>query len=89
MTTLTLELPTPLRSKIAQLKIPTEQVHSFVIQALEVWVGQEAQSLLQQEKSASLSLEVKTPFKESAVPFIDELISQNQALFEELANDYL
>jgi len=85
MTTLTLELPTPLRSKIAQLKIPTEQVHSFVVQALEVWVGQEAQSLFQEEKNASLPLEVNASFNESAIPFIDELISENQALFEELA----
>ena len=85
MTTLTLELPTPLTTKVAELKIPTEQVHSFVVQALEVWVGREAKSLFQEEKGASLPSEADAPFSESAVPFIEQLISENQTLFEELA----
>jgi hypothetical protein len=92
MSPLTLELPTPLISKIAELKIPIERIHSFVVQALEVWVSREAKSRPKEESEASTrtektqqTAEVHSLFSESAVPFIEQFITENQALFEELA----
>jgi hypothetical protein len=79
MTTLTLQLPESLTQALYQHRVSQEQLHAVVINAIEDWLRQFQSSVLPKETPpASL-------FADSAIPFVEQLLDNNQSLFERLA----
>jgi len=79
MTTLTIELPEELTVALHDRQIPDRVVHQFVGQAVKLWL--QSDSLLTSQGSGASS----SMFSESALPFVERLLDENQALFERLA----
>ena len=72
--TLTIELPDNLIEQFHERQIPDEELKAVAIAALEIWLAQQHQRSMNGDR-----------FNESAVPFIQKLISENRELFEALA----
>jgi hypothetical protein len=79
MTTLTIELPEELTMALHDRSIPDSVVQQFVVQAVTLWL-QSNPVLNSQGSEAASSI-----FGQSALPFIERLIDENQTLFERLA----
>lgn len=78
MATLTIELPDHLARELATKSIPRERLDSFVVEALQAW--------LQRLKAAAPgAVAWSGAFQGSAAKFVDQLIEDNQELFDELA----
>lgn len=77
MVTLTLELPENLAQQLREKQIAEQEVKAVALAALEIWLAQKEQPELAETEGGR--------FSKSAVPFIQRLISQNQELFEILA----
>jgi len=79
MDTITVRLPKVIATQLETELISQEELNSFLITAVKVW-------LMRRER---FSDETQHPwsaaFQESAVAFVDQLIDENRALFEELA----
>lgn len=70
--TLTIELPETLTEQLRARAIPEKEVQAIAIAAVEIW--------LTQQPSAT-----GNRFSESAIPFVERLLTQNRELFEKLA----
>ena len=79
MDTITVRLPEVIAAQLEAERISEEDLNTFLIAAVKVW-------LMRYER---LPKETRPPwseaFQESAVAFADQLIDENRALFEELA----
>jgi hypothetical protein len=79
MNTITVRLPEVIATQLEAERISQEDLNTFLIAAVEVW-------LMRRERPPK---ETRRPwskaFQESAVGFVDQLIDENQPLFEELA----
>ncbi|OGO42594.1 MAG: hypothetical protein A2Z04_03300 [Chloroflexi bacterium RBG_16_57_9] len=80
MQTLTIELPEPLAEEIYDRNISNEQVYSFIVQAVELWLRSGLATPQESENNG-----VPSRFGKSAVPFVEQLINENRELFERLA----
>jgi len=79
MTTLTVEIPESLKTELEERQIPAAVVDSLVVQTLEAWLQMSA------ERSERAKHTQHSPFAESALPFIEQLLDDNLELFERLA----
>jgi len=82
MDTITVRLPEDVAAQLEAERISEEQLGSFVVAALKAW--------LMRRQAANTSAEVtkrswSEAFRDNAVAFVDQLIDENRALFEELA----
>jgi hypothetical protein len=84
MDTITVRLPEDLVAQLEAERISEEQLGSFVVAALKAWL------MRRHAASASRTEVAKRPwseaFRDNAVAFVDQLIDENRALFEELAS---
>jgi hypothetical protein len=83
MTTITITLPDEVAAQLEAQHISRQQLEAFVVIAVKAWlnqrqVGQEAQHIVQERPWSEA-------FQDSAIDFVDQLIDENKALFEELA----
>lgn len=93
MATLTIEVPEILLTELHQRKIPDELLELVVVRTIESLV--QATPEISAEKIAQWLAETATlaathqspssPFAKSAFPFIEQLLGENQILFERLA----
>ena len=83
MTTITINLPDEVAAEIEAKHISQKQLDAFVVTAVTAWVNRHPistdvpKSMPERPWSAA--------FQDSAVDFVDQLIDENKALFEELA----
>jgi hypothetical protein len=79
MDTIIVRLPKVIAAQLEVERISEEELNTFLTAAVKVW-------LMRRER---LPEETQPPwseaFQESAVAFVDQLIDENRALFEELA----
>ena len=76
MDTITVRLPKVIATQLEVERISEEDLNTFLTAAVKVWLVRR-ERLTQRPWSEA--------FRESAVAFVDQLIDENQALFEELA----
>jgi hypothetical protein len=83
MTTITVKLPEEVAAQLETEHISKEQLDSFLVAAVKAWLmrRQAAESARPEVKERSWS----EAFRDGAMAFVDQLIDENQALFEELA----
>jgi hypothetical protein len=83
MTTITITLPDDVATQIEAEHISQQQLDAFVVTAVRVWLhhrqGSKDMSQVVQERPWSEA------FQSCADDFVDQLIDENKALFEELA----
>ncbi|MDI6792769.1 MAG: hypothetical protein QME81_07890 [bacterium] len=84
MNTITVRLPKDVATQLETEHINKKQLDSFLVAAVKVWLIR-----CQADENSQLKA-VKRPWSEafqgSAVTFVDQLINENQSLFEELAH---
>jgi hypothetical protein len=83
MTTITITLPDEVATQIEAEHISQQQLDAFVVTAVKVWLHRR-----QVSKDMSHSVQAcpwSEAFQGCADDFIDQLIDENKALFEELA----
>lgn len=83
MTTITITLPDEVAAQIEAKHISQKQLDAFVVTAVKAWlnrpqVSQDVQNIAQERPWSEA-------FQDSAVDFVDQLLDENKALFEELA----
>ena len=83
MTTITITLPDEVAARLQAKYISQQQLDTFVITAVKAWLNrhqtsQKAQNIVQERPWSEA-------FQDSAIDFVDQLIDENKALFEELA----
>ena len=83
MTTMTITLPDEVAAQIEAQHISQQQLEAFVVIAVKTWLNrrqasQETQNIMQERPWSEA-------FQGSAIDFVDQLIDENKALFEELA----
>jgi len=83
MTTITITLPDEVAAQLQAKHISQQQLDTFVITAVKAWlnrqqISQEAQNIVQERPWSEA-------FQGSAIDFVDQLIDENKALFDELA----
>ena len=79
MDKITVRLPEVIATQLEAERISEEELNSFLIAAVKVWLMRRETPTGEMEYSWSKA------FQESAVVFVDQLIDENRALFEELA----
>jgi len=83
MTTITITLPDDVATQLEAEHVSQQQLDAFVTTAVKAWLhrrqGSKDMSQVVQERPWSAA------FQERADDFIDQLIDENRALFEELA----
>jgi len=82
MDTITIKLPEDVAAQLKAERISKKQLDSFLVAAVQAW-------LMRREAAGSRPRVATRPwaeaFRNSAVVFVDQLIDENRALFEELA----
>jgi hypothetical protein len=83
MTTITINLPDEVAAQIEAKHISQKQLDAFIVTAVQAWlnrpqVSQDVQNRVQDRPWSEA-------FQDSAVDFVDQLIDENRALFEELS----
>jgi hypothetical protein len=83
MTTITITLPDEVAAQIEAKHISQQQLNAFVVTVVKAWlnrreVNQESQNIVQERPWSET-------FQDNAIAFVDQLIDENRALFEELA----
>ena len=83
MTTITSTLPDEVAAQLEAKHISQQQLDAFVVTAVKAWLkrhqaSQNAQTIVKERPWSEA-------FQDSAVDFVDQLIDENKALFEELA----
>ena len=83
MTIVTITLPEEVVAQLEAQHISQQQLDTFVVIAVKAWlnrrqVSQEAQHIVRERPWSEA-------FQDSAIDFVDQLIDENKALFEELA----
>lgn len=82
MSQITINLPDDVANELKDRDVSAAAVNRWVVQAIKLWLE------IQPDVVRSIPDETRTrtsPFSESAVPFADQLIKDNRALFERLA----
>jgi hypothetical protein len=84
MTTITITLPDEVAAQIEAQHISQQQLDAFVVTAVKAWLkrhqaSQNAQNIVKERPWSEA-------FQDSAIDFVDQLIDENKALFEELAH---
>jgi hypothetical protein len=84
MAIMTITLPDEVAAQLEAQHISRQQLEAFVVTAVQAWLtrrqpSQEAQQHIAQERPWSEA------FQDSAIDFVDQLMDENTALFEELA----
>lgn len=69
----TIELPDILTQQVRARQIPEKEIQAIALAAVEIWLAQR-------------EAKEESRFTESAVPFVQQLITNNRELFETLAN---
>jgi predicted transcriptional regulator len=82
MATLTIELPDELAAELKARQIREDAICQIVVQAIEDWLRRLDVGSAPTTENAN---ERSSPFAESAIPFIDQLIDENRSLFDRLA----
>jgi len=83
MDTITVRLPGDVAAQLEAEQISKEQLDSFLVAVVKVWLTRrQAAEKSRPKVEKHLWSEA---FRDSAVAFVDQLIDENQALFEELA----
>ena len=83
MTTITITMPDDVATQIEAEHISQQQLDAFVATAVKVWLHRR-----QVNKDISHVVQERPwseAFQDSAIDFVDQLIDENKALFEELA----
>jgi hypothetical protein len=83
MTTMTITLPDDVALQIEAQHISQQQLDAFVVTALQAWLDRR-----QVSKDVAHGVQERPwseAFQECADDFIDQLIDENKALFEELS----
>lgn len=83
MTTMTITLPDDVARQIAAQHISQQQLEAFVVTAVQAWLHR-----CQVGSDASHGVQTRPwseAFQECADAFIDQLIDENRALFDELS----
>ncbi len=93
MATLTIDLPETLLTELHQREISDELLQSLIVRTIEALV--QAEPVVSAEKieqwldattpAVTGSQSQPSPFAQSALPFIEQLLDENLALFERLA----
>ena len=83
MTTITIILPDEVAAQIEAQHISQQQLDTFVVAAVKAWLkrhqgGQDTQNIVKERPWSEA-------FQDSAIDFVDQLLDENKALFEELA----
>jgi hypothetical protein len=83
MTTITITLPDEVAAQLEAKHISQQQLDAFVVTAIKAWlnwyqVSQQVQNIVKERPWSAA-------FQDSAIDFVDQLIDENKALFEELA----
>jgi hypothetical protein len=79
MNTITVRLPEVIATQLEAERISEEDLNTFLIAAVRVWLKRRERPPEETQRPWSKA------FQESAVAFVDQLIDENRALFEELA----
>jgi hypothetical protein len=82
MDTVMLKLPEDVATRLEEQHITRQQLEPFLVAAVRAWLARSEQKVHRADTSKRPWSEA---FRESAVAFVDQLIDENQALFEELA----
>jgi hypothetical protein len=82
MDTLMVDLPADVKAELEQRQISDEEVQLFVVGAIKDWLRKGAKLPLNESEDTNAET---SPFAESAIPYIDELIDENRSLFDRLA----
>jgi hypothetical protein len=92
MATLTVELPESLMVELDKRHISEEALNLLVARMIEALLQvkpeiftEDVESLLYHQSEISEDDAQSLPFSESALPFIEQLLEQNQTLFKRLA----
>jgi hypothetical protein len=83
MVTITIHLPDEVAAQIKAQHISQQQLDAFIVTAVQAWlnrrqVSQDVQHSVQERPWSEA-------FQDRAVDFVDQLIDENRALFEELS----
>ncbi len=83
MTTITITLPDEVAAQLEAKHISQKQLDTFVVTAVKAWlnrrqVSTDVQNVVQERPWSEA-------FQDSAIDFVDQLIDENRALFDELA----
>jgi len=83
MTTITITLPDEVAAQIAAQHISQQQLDAFAVTAVQAWLkrSQVRQDIQHRGQERPWS----EAFQDSARDFVDQLIDENRALFEELS----
>ncbi len=79
MATLTIELPDELMIELNEQQVSNEFIDLLVEQTLRIWLRKAPEIRSKQDDDNT------SPFTESAATFTEQLINENQELFERLA----
>ena len=83
MTTITINLPDEVAVQIEAKHIGQKQLDAFVVTVVKAWLNRRQVS--KDEQNSVPERPWSEAFQDSAVDFVDQLIDENRALFEELS----
>ena len=83
MRTITITLPDEVATQIAARHISQAQLDAFVVTAVQAWLNRRQGSL--DIPHVGEARPWSEAFRDSADEFVDQLIDENKALFDELA----
>jgi hypothetical protein len=83
MATITITLPAEVAAQIEAQHISQQQLDAFVVTAVKAWL--QRQQVSQNAPNIVKERPWSKAFQDSAIDFVDQLIDENKALFEELA----
>lgn len=83
MATITVELPVDLAAQLETERITEAQLESFLVAAVKGWLMRRQAAKKVQPRAGNRPW--SEAFRDSTVAFVDQLIDDNRALFEELA----
>jgi hypothetical protein len=81
--TIQVRLPEDVAAQLAAEDVNAEELDSFLITAIEAWLRRRQAGKEAQPQSRPWS----DIFHDKATDFVDQLIEENQALFEELSHE--
>jgi hypothetical protein len=84
MTTITITLPDEVAAQLEAKHISQQQLDVFVVTAVKAWLNRHQDS--QDTQNIVKEHPWSEAFEDSAIDFVDQLIDENKALFEELAH---
>jgi hypothetical protein len=83
MVNITIRLPEDVAAELEAGRVSEEQLDAFLAAAVKAWLAR--RQATQREGAEAEKPPWSEAFQDSAVAFVDQLIDENRALFEELA----